>query len=33
MKYVIAQANVELNDDMTIKEDRVVARCQVKRRF
>jgi DNA-directed RNA polymerase subunit beta len=28
MKYVIAQANVELNDDMTIKEDRVVARCQ-----
>ncbi|HOW37976.1 MAG TPA: DNA-directed RNA polymerase subunit beta, partial [Bacillota bacterium] len=28
MKYVIAQANVELNDDMTIKEDRVVARSQ-----
>jgi DNA-directed RNA polymerase subunit beta len=28
MKFVIAQANVELNDDMTIKEDRVVARCQ-----
>ena len=28
MKYVIAQANVEMNDDMTIKEERVVARSQ-----
>jgi len=27
-KHVIAQANVELNDDMTIKEERVIARYQ-----